>query len=270
MWRKVLNIISWLVLAAYLGVSLWFTERQMEQLTFHEVVVSITDSLESHFIAPAEVTEVLARKGIQTTGNRLSDLNREEVKNAVTTLSGVKDALVYSTPDGVLYISVSQRTPIMRYVGPFSSFYLDTEGQEMALSPRYTARVLIVTGDGNKNFLKDSLFRVVNAIRAEVFLDALVEEVAVGPDHTLEFIPRVGDFRIFFGDAGNYEWKLTKLKVFYEQGLPNVGWDRYSKIDLRYSNQVVARKWSAKQRQERDSVWSSMDTLNIKKQQKKV
>ncbi|MFA5815172.1 MAG: hypothetical protein WC865_06095 [Bacteroidales bacterium] len=269
MWRKVLNIASWVILATYLGVSLWFTEQRMSQLTFHGVIVNIADSLESHFISPAEVTGILAKQGIRTTGNKLDDLNRDQVKNTIKMLSGVKDARVYSTPDGTLYIQVWQRTPVMRFISPLTSFYIDSDGREMALSENYSARVLMVTGSGDKKFLKDSLFQVVKTIRDQAFFDALIEEITINPDHTLEIIPRVGDQRIFFGDAGNYEWKLTKLKVFYEKGLPNVGWDRYSRIDLRYSNQVVARKWSQEERQIRDSVRAAMDTVAIQKPQKK-
>jgi cell division protein FtsQ len=269
MWRKALNISSWVLLAAYLGVSIWFTEQRLSLLTFHGVRVSIADSLESHFITRSEVTEILSKKGIRTTGNKLKDLNRDEVKNTVKTLPGVKDALVYSTPDGTLFIRVWQRKPVMRYVGPFSSFYIDTDGREMALSENYSARVLMVTGAGEKKFLTDSLFKMVKAIRSQSFLDALIEEILVNPDHTLEIIPRVGDNRIFFGDAGNYEWKLAKLKVFYEKGLPNVGWDRYSRIDLRYSNQVVGKLWSKKERQTRDSLLAAMDTVAIRKPLKK-
>ncbi len=270
MWRKILNISSWVILAAYLGVSLWFTEQRMKNLTFRQVTVTISDSLHSHFITPAEITEVMAIKGIRTTGNRMSDLNRDEVKNTVKTISGVKNAVVYSTPDGTLFIEVSQRTPMMRFVSPFNSFYIDTEGREMSLSSHYSARVLVITGAGDKKFLKDSLFPVVNAIRNEPFLDALIEEITVNADHTLEILPRVGDQRVLFGDAGNYGWKLTKLKVFYQQGLPNVGWDRYSKIDLRFSNQVVGRKWSDQQRMDRDSLRATIDTTFILKPKKGV
>lgn len=268
MWRKILNISSWVLLVAYLGVSLWFTEQRMNQLTYRQVYVNVTDSLVSHFITPTEVTEVLSQKGIRITGNKLSSLNRDEVKNTVKSLSGIKNAVVYSTPDGSLFIEVSQRTPMMRYVAPFTSFYIDTEGKEMALSAHYTARVLVISGAGEKKFLKDSLFRVVNAIRSEPFLDELVEEISVNPDHTLEILPRVGDQRILFGDASNYDWKLEKLKVFYKQGLPNVGWDRYSKIDLRFSNQVVGRKWSDQQRMQRDSLRATIDTTFIQKPKK--
>lgn len=270
MWRKVLHIVSWVILASYLGVSLWYTEMQMDRLTFQQVVIHIADSLDSKFISPVEVAGVLAKQGIRTTGNKLSELNRDQVKNTIKTLSGVKDARVYSTPDGILYIQVWQRTPVMRYINPFTSFYIDSDGKEMALSENYSARVLMVTGLDDRNFLKDSMFRIAKAICEEDFLDALIEEVSIQPDRTLEIIPRVGDHRIFFGDAGDFEWKLTKLKAFYEKGLPNIGWDRYSKIDLRYNNQVVARKWTKQERQSRDSVWSMADTLAAEKIKRKV
>jgi cell division protein FtsQ len=270
MWRKVLNITSWVLLASYLGVSLWYTNERMSRLTFDGVIVNIADSLKSQFVTPSDITAILAKQGIWSVGKKLDEVNRDDVKNTIKTLTGVKDALVYSTPEGTLYIQVWQRTPVMRYIGQFTSFYIDSDGQEMALSQKYSARVLVITGSGDKIYLKDSLFPMVRSIREEAFLDELIEEIAINEDHTLEIIPRIGDQRIFFGEAGGYEWKLSKLKVFYEKGLPNVGWNRYSQIDLRYSNQVVARKWSDKERQIRDSVRGISDTVKIEKPKKKV
>jgi cell division protein FtsQ len=261
MWRKVLNIISWAVLASYLVVSLWFTGQRLRQVKFHAMVVNVTDSVKSHFVSPADVAELLARKGIATAGSPVYVLNRDSVQRAIRTLSGVKEATVYTTPDGTLFIDVSQRTPVMRYVGPATSFYIDNEGREMPLSGKYTARVLVVTGQADRAFLRDSLFQLVREIRSQPFLDALVEGIVVSPDHELELVPRVGEERIFFGDAGDYGWKLTKLKVFYEKGLPNVGWDRYSGIDLRYSNQVVARLWSPEERKIREKVRAQADSV---------
>lgn len=261
MWRKILNIVSWAILAAYLGVSLWFTEGHLRQQTFKAVRVVVADSLESRFIQASDVTDILSGKGIRIVGSQIESLNRDQVKSTVETVPGVKDALVYSTPGGILFITVWQRKPVMRYVSTYVSFYIDSEGKEMPISDRYSAPVMMVTGAGDHKFLIDSLFEVVNYIIRDRFLNSLVSEIQVFPDHTLELVPRVGDNRIFFGNAGDYKWKLDKLKVFYDQALPNVGWDKYSKINLAYSNQVVARKWTKAQRMERDSIRMVRDTL---------
>ena len=36
--------------------------------------------------------------------------------------------------------------------------------------------------------------------------------------------------------------RLRRLKTFYREGLPYEGWRKYSSFDLRYADQVVARK----------------------------
>ena len=106
MWRKVLNITSWVLLASYLGVSLWYTNERMSRLTFDGVIVNIADSLKSQFVTPSDITAILAKQGIWSVGKKLDEVNRDDVKNTIKTLTGVKDALVYSTPEGTLYIQV--------------------------------------------------------------------------------------------------------------------------------------------------------------------
>jgi cell division protein FtsQ len=44
------------------------------------------------------------------------------------------------------------------------------------------------------------------------------------------------------GDLDNYETKLRNLKAFYRQVLADDNWDRYSKISVKYNNQVVAKR----------------------------
>jgi len=36
--------------------------------------------------------------------------------------------------------------------------------------------------------------------------------------------------------------KFTRLKIFFKEGLPYEGWDKYSEINLIYNGQVVCRK----------------------------
>lgn len=55
----------------------------------------------------------------------------------------------------------------------------------------------------------------------------------------LRLIPRSGDFTIEFGTLATAADKLDKLHKFYDDGLSNMGWERFSKIDVRYNNQVI-------------------------------
>ena len=52
----------------------------------------------------------------------------------------------------------------------------------------------------------------------------------------------VGGQVVEMGDLDNYETKLRNLKAFYRQVLAEDNWDRYSKISVKYNNQVVAKR----------------------------
>jgi cell division protein FtsQ len=48
----------------------------------------------------------------------------------------------------------------------------------------------------------------------------------------------LGDQRIEFGTAENYEAKFNKLKMFYNKVLSQ-DWSRYKKISIKYQDQIV-------------------------------
>ena len=54
-------------------------------------------------------------------------------------------------------------------------------------------------------------------------------------------IPRSGEFTIDFGYSDALDRKLQDLALFYEQGLRNIGWNKYREVSLRYDDQIVCR-----------------------------
>jgi len=58
----------------------------------------------------------------------------------------------------------------------------------------------------------------------------------------VELIPRSGRHRILFGRLEDIERKFDKLLCFYRRGLRDLGWDEYSTINVKYSDQVVCKK----------------------------
>ena len=74
----------------------------------------------------------------------------------------------------------------------------------------------------------------------------MIEQIHIEPDAKGTFvatlIPRVGDHTIFLGTLDQLDTKLRRLQIFYQQGLPQVGWNKYSRLDLQYGNQIVCTK----------------------------
>ena len=56
---------------------------------------------------------------------------------------------------------------------------------------------------------------------------------------SLQLVPRSGDFAIDIGSTDNYKVKLSNARRFYDKVLRNVGWDKFSRISVRYDGQVV-------------------------------
>jgi cell division protein FtsQ len=163
--------------------------------------------------------------------------------------------------DGALHARVKQRIPIVRVFNlDGSSFYIDQEGWTMPTSTSYTARVLVVTGllnePGAKNgvysvfatdsiktaFRSDDIHRLATFISADPFWRALIDQVVVTADGEFELIPRIGAQRVLLGDGSALQQRFEKLKVFYDKGIPKADWRRYSRIDLRFADQVVCTK----------------------------
>ena len=54
--------------------------------------------------------------------------------------------------------------------------------------------------------------------------------------------PTAGDHLVYLGKLENFENKLARLKEFYQKGLNQVGWNKYSRISLEFSNQIICTK----------------------------
>ena len=112
----------------------------------------------------------------------------------------------------------------------------------MPISRRYAAHVPIVSGYVEKELAVTDLYKFALFLQENEFWNDQIEQIYVYPDNDIELIPRVGNHRIMLGTLDEFEEKLANLKLFYEQAIPKVGWEKYSMINLKYKNQIVCTK----------------------------
>ena len=137
-------------------------------------------------------------------------------------------------------IGIMQATPDMRR--SMSNYYIDNIGSMMPLSRHYVAHVLVASGYVEKEFAKNELYKFALYLQDNEFWNDQIEQIYVDADKNVELIPRVGNHRIILGSFDNFPEKLDNLKLFYEQAIPKVGWEKYSTINLKYKNQIVCTK----------------------------
>ncbi len=250
-WRNILIGFTWLISLGGLITLMSFIEIKKAEVVCKDVKVYIPGN--QYFIDKQEVQDILQLNSNMLVGRKMENINLHDLENKLKANPFVAHAKVYADMGGVIWMEVIQRQPIMRIMNQYDQdFYVDENGFKLPLSNNFTANVLAANGyidepfagrvDTLKTPLAKDVFKTINFIRKDVLWNAQIAQVYVTPEREIELIPRVGNQRILLGNADSLETKFHNLLVFYKQALPQVGWDAYKQINIKYSNQIVGVK----------------------------
>jgi cell division protein FtsQ len=203
------------------------------------VVVFVGDNVP--FVKQETVNKLLIenRKDAQSIQKDKLDLNKLEKKLNASPM--IEKSEVFVSIAGVLKATVKQKIPIARIFDGSESFYIDYEGNEMPLSPNFTARVLLVSGVINKNN-KENLSQLFRIIYEDDFLKKNIIGIQIMPNGSLKMLNRNFDYQIDFGRAIKVEAKFNNYKAFFQKAVLDSSLYKYKKIDLRFTQQVVCTK----------------------------
>ena len=112
----------------------------------------------------------------------------------------------------------------------------------MPLSRHYVAHVLVASGQIDEKLALGDLYKFALFLEEDDFWNDWIGQIYVDSDNNVELIPRVGNHKVVLGTFDDYQTKLENLRLFYEQAIPKVGWEKYSEINLKYKNQIVCIK----------------------------
>jgi cell division protein FtsQ len=252
--KKVAIITIWIVLVGGLVVSLAFVNKEENEITCGKISVSINPKNELLFIDREAVLKTVRPDGDekQILGKRISSLNIPRLEKKLLNNKMVLGAEVFTDMNGVVSINIQQREPILRVLKPDGTgFYIDRNGLKMPLSERFSARVMVATGnifesysghDSIQSVVCTELYKIATHVDKDAFWKAQIEQIFVTAESDIVLIPKVGDHQIVFGDTQNMEEKFEKLMLFYKEGLSKVGWNKYKTINLSYKGQIVCVK----------------------------
>lgn len=247
-WRYLLISFAWALSLGGLVVLMSFIEVKKSEVLCREVKVYIPGN--QYFIDRQEVDKIIQANNHVLVGRRMDNINIYDLEKRLRSNPFIEFAKVYADMDGVINVEISQRQPVLRIINRYDQdFYVDQHGLKIPLSTNFTARVLAANGYIDELFanrvdtlqtpLAMELFKAANYIRNDSLWDAQIAEIYVNKDREIELIPRVGNNRILLGNSDSLETKFRNLLVFYKKALPQVGWDAYKTINIKYANQVV-------------------------------
>lgn len=252
------NILAWSALLLSLLVLVGFTVVQHEQRLCTEVEIVLDEESGLFFVSKEDVLNKIETIHDSVIGLPISTINIDGVEGAVMDLPEVDKVQVYKTLNGKLTINVKQRRPIVRVMpSRGTGYYIDDKGRYMPLSKNYSARVFVVSGEITQRFrnvsikflqendsikqltLFDEIFELADFIDKDPFWRAQIQHAYVNENQEFDLIPRIGSHNIELGSTTDLPEKFNKLMIFYKEGLPYSDWNKYSKISLKFANQVV-------------------------------
>ncbi len=259
--QKIKKIAFVVGLAAYFILISAFVSGKRDSMLCNKVNVVIADSASKRFLDKHDIVDLLGHHNMLSLGQPISEVNTDKIERVVFSNSLIKHCKVYTNIAGELFVEISQREPVVRIIDKKqNNYYLDLEGSVIAMSNKFTPHLLVVNGyistpfnssgvenifdrkfDGKANTLRD-IHQFALYLKHHSFWNAQIEQLYVNKSGEYEMIPRVGPHLIELGAMDNFEEKLEKLKIFYEEGLNNVGWNHYLKINLKYKDQIVCSK----------------------------
>ena len=238
--QKVIEIVKWILLLSVIVLLMAFSVNKQKLTTCNVFDVEIVSS-KNDFIDSKTVEEFLKNKNLHPSGKFRTEIAIDEMEKNIANHPSVQNVNAFSDIRGNIKVEIKQRNPIVRVQTVNKSFYIDESGKKMPLSEVYTSRVLVITG--NVNYYKiDELFLMSKFITDSPFWKAQIMQMHLEENEEITLIPRVGYQQIVFGEPINIEEKFMKLKLFYEKGMSDKGWNNYSHINLKFKNQIVCTK----------------------------
>ena len=255
--RHIINISSALLLAAALCVAYIAGVSCRAPLTCKGLNVVICDSLTNRFVSAADVRNYIDSEFGNYVGCHIDSIDIRKVEEILDGKSAVLKSEVYTTPDGMLNVSITQRTPIARFLTPGGGFYADSEGFIFPLQDSYTSRVHIIDGDipvrigrdfkgwleeGPQKVWLEKVLDVVQYMEGNRTWKDKIVQINVTEGGELVLIPREGDEKFHFGQPDGIAGKFAKMELYYTNIIPAKGADYYRTINVEYDGQIVCKK----------------------------
>lgn len=212
----------------------------------------VKDSLENKLISSSEICEIVRQSGY-VRGKLIDSVDLFSIEKLLDSQGEIKKSEVWSADDGVLYIEVSQRRPAVRFECGSTSFYADDNGFLFPICNR--VQVPVVTGavpiayqTGFKGFAAtgrekrwlNGMTRLALYIENNEYWSKQIEQINI-ENGDLILYTHIGEQKIIFGDTSDIEAKFRKLATFYKSIVPEVGWERYRIVNLKYKNQIICK-----------------------------
>lgn len=254
-WRKILVNTGWLLLLAAVTVVLVSAANKKSGQPCAGIQVSVSGPGDHFFVDEKDVKGMLSTGGA-IVGRPINQIDLHLLEHQIESDRWIHNAELFFDNQHVLQAVVVENEPIARVFNRNGrSFYIDSACRQLPLKGKLSARVPMFSnvpaGPYHNNSLDSSLLAQLKEmalfINNDPFWSAQIAQVHINDDRELEIIPTVGNHQVYLGKPADIPAKLNRLYTFYKQVWAKVGLEKYEKLDVQYSGQVVATRRGSNQ-----------------------
>lgn len=202
-----------------------------------------------HLVSEEAVRDTIIAALPRLMQQRVGDVDCEAVAMAASRVPYLAAVHASTSVSGKVVVRAQQRRPIARLFYGYRQYYFDADGAVMPISNLGDCNVLVAGGDFREPLRVDSIgSQLAQLVTLAAFLDShnqygcLIDQIYIERDDDVMMVPKIGHHVIELGSVENLDGKFSNLLTFYRKGMPRAGWNTYSKISLKFRNQVVCTK----------------------------
>ena len=241
MLKKIFLIVVATLLGAYIIFALVILPIEKKSAVCSGINITIENN-GSNSLGKADIEKILKGKNLIPTGRNMNEIDCSLIEQCISEYSIIKECQCYKTHTGAIGIDIECKEPIMLVQDlNEDQFCIDCNGDiiEGAQGDMY---IPVASGRIERSMAKKELKDIALFLMENRFWKEQIEQVYFTQKKEVILIPRVGNHTIELGSAKDLEQKLEKLEKFYAKGLNNIGWNKYSKLNVEFDNRVIGTR----------------------------
>ena len=229
------RILKILITVIIFGFLLSFSLKRFNNKSMEKVSVNLIKTKHPvYFIDEKDIKEIVKKSNPE---RRIGDINIPELEKKLNNLPAVDSANVFLNLNGNLHLDIKQRVPAFRLNKNGNDFYVDGKGTEFPISKNYSFPCMLVTGDVEKSeYIK--LAELVDKIDRDEFSKKYFIGISKEKEN-YNLLTSQGNYKVEIGDLENIHLKVKGFKTFVEKHLVYQEPEKYTKISVKYDNQIV-------------------------------
>lgn len=231
------RILKIFITVVVLGFLLSFSLKRFgnQKITDDKVSVRLNDQpVKVYFVDEKNIREMVKK---ENPSGKIGSLSIPDLEKKISAIPSVDSANVYLNLNGNLNVNIVQRVPVFRLVNGDKDFYVDEKGTEFPISRNYSHPCMLVTGKIKPEEYQD-LAKLVQFIDKDNFSKKYF--IGISKDHNgYNLLTSDGYYKVEIGDLDRIGLKVEGFKTFVKKFLVFQDPQKYSKISVKYNNQIV-------------------------------